>query len=405
MLLLLGSVIAASARAAPAGPTTSDARAAPSELTAVPIVDGNSDIGFGGGYIVSYARVPEGYDPYLWRLESAGFVTFKSAADGGVRVPLFDDYVWLHFPHVIKDKLELRLRVSYTRETNLKFAGLGNASQLVPGLSTSDGYYEHSRDHPAARFIALYHVSDALDVTWGASYTYNWITVPRSTLLAATMRGGSAYERHVLGAAADHGSAQFSFGAAFDTRDSYVNSWRGAYLMVRADLAPGGVPAMPYSYARVTSAGSAFVPLVPARLLFAAHAAADFLLGDAPFYELPRYDDIYFGGPWGIRGVPGQRYWGKVKALANLELRSELLAFRFWNKRNVFGVTAFFDSGRVWTDYTSHPDLDGTALGLKFGTGAGLRLIAGSSFVLRLDVAYSPDAHPYGIYLTSGQTF
>jgi outer membrane protein assembly factor BamA len=392
-VLLLSSVIAASAHATP------------TELTAVPIVDGNSDIGFGGGYIVSYARLPAGYDPYEWRLESAGFVTFKPAQGGGARVPLFDDYVWLHFPHVLKNKLEFRLRGSYTRETNLKFAGLGNASRLLPGLSSSASYYEHTRDHPAARWTALYHVTDALDLGWGAAFTYNWITVPTDTLLAETMRSGTPLERALLGTADDHGSAQFSFGAAFDTRDSYVNTWRGAYFMVRADLAPGGVPSMPYDFARVTSAGSLFVPLVPTRLLFAAHAAADLLFGDVPFYELPRYDDIYFGGPWGIRGVPGQRYWGKVKVLSNLELRSELLSFRFWNKRNVLGVTAFFDSGRIWTDFASHPELDGRALGLKLGTGAGLRLVAGSSFVLRLDVAYSPDAHPYGIYLTSGQTF
>jgi outer membrane protein assembly factor BamA len=129
------------------------------------------------------------------------------------------------------------------------------------------------------------------------------------------------------------------------------------------------------------------------------------LFGAAPFYELPRYDDVYFGGAFGVRGVPSQRFWGKAKILSNLELRSELFSFSFWNKRNIFGLTAFFDSGRVWAGYASHPELDGTGLGLKFGTGAGVRLVAGSSFVLRLDVAYSPDAHPYGIYLTSGHTF
>jgi outer membrane protein assembly factor BamA len=381
------------------------AQAAPAELTALPIVDGSSDIGFGGGYILSYAEVPKGYEPYEWRLESSGFVTFKSATEGGVRVPFLYDYVWLHLPYVIKDKLEFRFLLSYTRETNLKFAGLGNASRLTPGLTSSDSYYEHSRDHPAARFIALYHVNDALDLTWGAAYSYNWITVPSHTQLAETMRAGSAFERGVLGGAEDHGSAQFSLGGAYDTRDSYVNTRRGGYFLARADLAPGGARVMPYEFARITSAASVFFPLMPERLTFAAHLAADFLVGDAPFYELPRYDDVYFGGVYGVRGVPGQRYWGKIKILSNLELRSELVSFHFWSKRNVLGVTGFFDSGRVWAGYRSHPELDGSSLGLKLGTGAGLRLAAGGSFVLRLDVAYSPDAHPYGIYLSSGQMF
>jgi outer membrane protein assembly factor BamA len=381
------------------------AGAAPAELTALPVVDGDSDIGFGGGYIMSYAAVPPGYEPYRWRLESAGIATFKSADQGGLGVPYLDDYLWLHLPHVLKDKLEFRVRLSYTRETNLKFAGLGNASQLVPGLRSSDPYYEHSRERPALRWSALYHLTRAVDLSWGAAFSYNSVSVPANTRLAETMRSGSAYERALLGSAIDHAALQFSLGAAYDTRDSYVNTRRGVQLLVRADLAPGGAREMPYAYARVTSAASVFVPLMPERLVLAAHVASDLLLGDAPFYELPRYDDVYFGGAFGVRGVPGQRYWGKAKLLANLELRSELFTFSFWNKRNTFGVTGFFDSGRVWAGYASHPELDGTGLGLKLGTGAGVRLVAGSSFVLRLDVAYSPDAHPYGIYLTSGHTF
>ncbi len=382
----------------------SQASAAPAEITALPVVDGNSDIGFGGGYIASYAQVPPSYEPYQWRLESAGFVTFKTG-DTGLRVPLLHDYLWLHLPHVLKNKLEFRLRLAYTRETNLKFAGLGNASKLVAELEPSDSYYEHSRDRPALQWTALYHANAAIDFIWGAGYTYNWISVPANTLLFETMRAGSAYERSLLGNAADHGSVQFSFGAAYDTRDSIVNTRRGAYLLVRADLAPGNVREMPHDFARVTSAASFFFPLLPRRLVFATHLVVDFLFGDVPFYELPRYDDVYFGGAFGIRGVPSQRYWGKLKALANFELRSELFSFHFWDKLNVVGITGFLDTGRVWAGYTAHPELDGTSLGLKLGTGAGLRLLAGSSFVLRLDVAYSPDASPYGLYLTSGHSF
>src|SRR6185369_1759574 len=227
-----------------------DAGATPSELTALPVVDGDSDIGFGGGYIMSYAAVPPPYQPYLWRVESAGIMTFKSADGGGVRVPYLDDYLWLHLPQVLGGKLELRARVSYTRETNLKFTGLGNASRLVEGLRASDPYYEHSRERPALRWSALYHLTAAVDLTWGMAYSYNRIDVPANTRLAETMRSGSAYERELLGSARDHGSAQFSFGAAYDTRDSYVNTRRGVQVLIRADLAPGGARAMPYGFAR-----------------------------------------------------------------------------------------------------------------------------------------------------------
>jgi hypothetical protein len=71
----------------------------------------------------------------------------------------------------------------------------------------------------------------------------------------------------------------------------------------------------------------------------------------------------------------------------------------------LFGVVAFFDAGRVWADTAPHPELDGTGLGLKYGTGGGVRLQSGKAFVLRGDVAWSPDARPLGGYFAVGQAF
>jgi hypothetical protein len=60
----------------------------------------------------------------------------------------------------------------------------------------------------------------------------------------------------------------------------------------------------------------------------------------------------------------------------------------------------------VWTELgQSHPDLDGSGLGLKYGTGGGLRLRQGKTFVLRADLAWSPDATPVGGYFTMGEMF
>jgi len=110
-----------------------------------------------------------------------------------------------------------------------------------------------------------------------------------------------------------------------------------------------------------------------------------------------------------VRGVPGQRYYGKIKVLGNLEVRTELASFRALGKHMLFGVVGFADGGRVWADTSPHPELDGNGLGLKYGVGGGLRLQSGSSFVLRADVAWSPDAEalgsPVGGYFAAGQMF
>ena len=67
--------------------------------------------------------------------------------------------------------------------------------------------------------------------------------------------------------------------------------------------------------------------------------------------------------------------------------------------------SGFFDGGRVWADLRSAPELDGTGLGLKYGVGGGLRLQKGTTFVLRFDLAWSPDARPLGGYFLAGHLF
>ena len=70
-----------------------------------------------------------------------------------------------------------------------------------------------------------------------------------------------------------------------------------------------------------------------------------------------------------------------------------------------FGIAGFFDAGRLWVDFHAHPDLDGAAFGLKYGTGGGIRLQQGKTFVARLDLAWSPDATPIGGYFGVGEIF
>ena len=158
--------------------------------------------------------------------------------------------------------------------------------------------------------------------------------------------------------------------------------------------------------ARLSGSARFYVPVVRDWLTFAVRFVGDALMGDVPFYELAKYQDSYaFGGSKGVRGVPGQRYHGKLKLFSNVELRSQLVRFRAFGNSNNLGLAGFFDFGRLWADYSGSAELDGSELGLKNGTGGGLRWAAGKSFVLRFDVAWSPDADPVGAYLAAGHTF
>ena len=150
-----------------------------------------------------------------------------------------------------------------------------------------------------------------------------------------------------------------------------------------------------------------YVTPVPRWLTLSARVVGDVLLGAPPFYELARFEETQaLGGGSAVRGVPAQRYHGKVKLFANLEARADLVGFRLRGKPMVLGGALFVDGGRIWTELTRrHPDLDGTGLGLKYGLGGGLRLQQGRTFVVRADVAWSPDARPVSAYFTAGQIF
>jgi hypothetical protein len=377
------------------------------EFSAVPFVGGTSDVGFGGGYIASLAQLRANHEPYLYRIDTTGSVTFSKTEDGGLRVPYADVFLRWKYPHLIRNLLGLELRASYTRETNLGYYGLGNASSLPTGLERGDPFFEHLRVHPTLRATLDYHPKPFV-LSWGLSYTENWLEVPEGTLLANDLASQHAYVRELLGDARPHGVPKFSLGVGWDTRDDEVAPVRGWYVGEELDLVPGTTGPGKHQFARWNNTVQAYVPLIPRyrRLVLAFRVGSDLLFGNAPFYELPRFDESFaIGGSKGVRGIPAQRYYGKIKLLANAELRTELISLHLFGVERRLGLVAFVDTGRLWADYTPHPDLDGSSLGLKYGLGGGLRIASGKTFMLRFDLAWSPEGGKPSGYLLAGHMF
>ncbi len=61
--------------------------------------------------------------------------------------------------------------------------------------------------------------------------------------------------------------------------------------------------------------------------------------------------------------------------------------------------------GRLWADTHPEPELNGRGTGLKYGAGGGVRLQSAASFVIRADLAWSPDPTPLSGYFAAGQAF
>lgn len=387
------------------------------DVTVIPYGGADTDVGIGVGVIGSVARLSPEYEPYLWRVESVSIVTFKTKPE--LQFPYIDTYLLLSLPHAVRKRLGLEFRFSYTRELALKYYGLGNASEVPENLELDDPRFEYEREHPTFRLRSESRFFGAALLIVGFAYTHNWITIPPNTLLAEDIANGTPAVKRALQPTGEHGVAEFTYGLGWDSRDNRVSATSGHYHTATVSLAPGGVPAVPQSWARLDGTLRFYVPLVRRRLTLAVRGVGDLLLGDPPFYELPRSDESNaIGGAKGVRGVPAQRYYGKVKVFSNLELRARLFEFTLFGQGNALGMVAFADSGRLWSDLPGNSELDGKqlsefdvdpghedGLGLKYGVGGGLRLYGGKSFVVRADVAWSPDARPVGAYLGAGEAF
>jgi outer membrane protein assembly factor BamA len=372
----------------------------------VPVVGGTTDIGFGAGEFSSLTRLHAGADPYLWQLESAGLVTFKPGIGGGVQVPYQDFFMKLTVPRLFGSATRLEIRPEYSWEATLGYYGLGNASTDVRPSGATDSYFFYGRVHPTIDATLHWRVVDHLAARTGLRYTQNWIQVAAGTRLAQDLDAGSSEVKGLLGSTRSHGVALFTYGIEWDNRDNAVAPHRGLFTEGAISLSPGGTPEYPYRYGQGTIIARGFVPLGSKRLTLAVRGVADAFFGDPPFYEMARFDDTYaLGGPNGVRGIPAQRYYGKAKVFGNVEVRGDVTSFHALGKKLLFGLVAFADGGRVWADYTPHPELDGTGVGLKYGVGGGARLQSGAHFILRADVAWSPDARPIGGYFSADQAF
>jgi len=367
--------------------------AAHTELGFVPLVGGDSDVGIGVGQVSSIARFEPGYLPYRFRLETGAFVTFKSDV-----VPYQDYFATLTLPDVVPRVLRLELRPSYTREATVRYYGLGNASPPRDGALRD---LEYTRTHPTmwvrARLTLLPNV---LYLRAGAALTYNALEVPAGTRLARDIAQG------LLEPARDSSLFLFEHAIVYDTRDHETSPTSGSYHALMLRTSPAGTTALPYRFAVLNAAVRFYTTPPRPHVTVAARAVADVQLGHPPFFDLSRYEDTpAIGGVNGVRGVPANRYYGQIKIFTNLEVRSELVRFHLFGAEMALGAATFIDLGRVWADTRRRPELDGTGLGLKYGIGGGLRLRQGQAFVVRADIAWSPDAEPISAYFAAGEIF
>jgi outer membrane protein assembly factor BamA len=240
----------------------------------------------------------------------------------------------------------------------------------------------------------------------GESLTYNTLDIHPGSKLDRDLSSPDPEVRSFFGPVAPHLVNFFEYAVLYDTRDNETSPATGTYDQVKVRVSPGGTDGFPYRYGQVNVTARFYATPVPRWLSVAFRIVGDGQFGDPPFYELARFEDTSaLGGGKGVRGIPAQRYYGKVKLFGNLETRSRLADFKLFKNDVALGGAVFFDAGRLWSGWGSSEALDGSGVGLKYGVGLGLRLQQGKAFVVRGDLAWSPDARPIAGYFTAGHIF
>lgn len=335
-------------------------------------------------------------------------MTARAAPEGGVELPYHDDYARLDLPALLGGKLRLVVELGFGRYSTSGYYGMGNASSAEQGGVPR--FHQYDRIFPQLRSRARIRLTERWQIMLGTTLTYSWINLYEGSLLQRQLQGQADPDTAALLLGAErHALAELDLGWIWDSRDHEYAPTRGMFHELSWRASPGLSTAAGVAYGGLNATARCYRALLGERLVLAGRLLVDLLLGRPPFYELAQHGGLRprgaIGGKDAVRGVPLQRYHGKVKLLGNLELRSKLLPFAAWSQRFNLGLVAFFDLGRCWADYRALAHLDGDGLGLKLGVGGGLRLQWGETFLLRIDTAWSPDAEPVGFYVDLNHVF
>jgi hypothetical protein len=380
------------------------------EPAGFPLIGGDSDIGFEFGAVGTLTRFSGGTHPYAWNMDLLLATSVKSGPHGAEFTQ--QSYLWqIDVPHAFGSNVRLNPALSYSNTINQGYFGIGNASSATrPPVIHGEPqrYFQYDEREARLRELTRIGFKPPWDIGLATTIRYAAPSAYAGSKLAEDVSAGHVigYRKMTLGL--------LGAGLIYDTRDNEYFPHSGAFhqiglrgvqgLPFDAHVGYGAFGAVLAGYARVAG------PVV-----FAARGVIDAEFGRVPFF------DLYTGGPFqvyemiggaqAIRGVPDGRYLGKLKAIANVELRALLVDFHLLGQVFHLGGDVLFDTGRLWSDYTFSAPADGSGIGLKWGVGGGVYMIWGQAAVFRVEAAYSPDAVaanpglPLGIYVSDGVMF
>ncbi|MEM6367505.1 MAG: BamA/TamA family outer membrane protein [Myxococcota bacterium] len=396
------------------------------EFGLLPAISYNSDLGVGA--LATLARFRRNANPFDWRLELLTFFSLRDQGEG-IEVSQQSHSARLDKPGLWGGRLRLEASLGYFEQANTGYYGLGSAApsppentraqltqvrRITPEASVNLRFRLWSRPVPVGK--------RRLELLVGTRVRYNSFEAPEGSRFAldqAQARTGGELARLFRGSE-DHVLWLLVTGLLFDTRDREFDSRSGGFHELSLRVSPGVDESL--EYAGLAGIGRWFLSFGHDRPTLASQTVVDALFGDVPIAALSAFGGQRpLQGPGGglsLRGVPLQRFYGKLKLMQSLELRARLFPFRLGGQRFLVGALAFVDAGRVWGDYENRSievlladggadrrRLDGGLGDFELGLGGGLRLKWGETFIIRADLGHTPTLGETGFYIDIGDTF
>jgi hypothetical protein len=401
------------------------------EWGGLPAVNYSTDTGFGVGVIFNLAKFKPGYYPYRWKILGLVYLTLLPNASGdGIGIPYQDHYLKFDFPGLGGGgKLRLSGEGRYSQLNTARYHGIGNNSvskDIDPNLKVGTDAYKRARQRYLYNHI-FPQVQGRLRITladkWllfaGATLSYHQMDIYAGSKLEedkkladsnSTTDEAKFLRSNLLGLG-QHLLLELDAGVVYDSRNDEDTPSGGMFHEISLRGSPGIMENL--HFLGINGTFRFYVSLWKQYIVMAIRLIGDVQFGNVPVYRLPAYGGLFPNeGPGGgstTRGVPWLRYGGKAKVLGNLEFRFKV--FSFMNGKLNLGFIAFADAGRVWSDFGAPASFDadevnGVAQGtgaLKYGLGGGIRFQWGKTFIIRLDLAHSPDG--FGFYLNVNHIF
>lgn len=384
------------------------------ELGGFPAIGGNVNFGLLVGVSGSYTRFLPNYKPFRFRTQLTAVAAFQNS-DAGFRSPLQNVDLRLDFPGLLAGRLRIYSLIRLQRIENSGYWGIGNGVRGVfpeDYEGRPDRYFTWNKRMLQVQNFARYKVVPTFDLVAGLGMRALSVRPYEDSKLVRDLAQGSP-ARHLLYGYGEQLEFNLLFGVLFDNRDDEFNPRTGAYHELSVRGGAGPADGDPIYYGSVYLHARRFFSLIGEKLVLAVRGATDVGFGHMPLVELSilgGYTNIT--GPAGVesnRALPLGRQLGRVKLLMTTELRSTFYRFMVRQQRFALGAAVFTDASRVWAELTRDYGLDGGPL-LRFSYGGGVRIIWGSTMIMRFDAGVSPNAgvnekNVFGYSLGLGQAF